>query len=117
FSIYGFVQHRVERAVEQGVNQRGWRVVAAGGLAFVASGRRQSEGAGGQVDLRVKFEQALVNAAEFFRSEVLVVDAAVALHFVVVPTSKRPHRIEQMAVADAAVDQVGSRSIAEQKRT
>ena len=38
------VQHRVEALIEQGVDQRGRRVVAAGGLALVAAGRRQLEG-------------------------------------------------------------------------
>ncbi|MCB1099835.1 MAG: hypothetical protein KDN22_29985, partial [Verrucomicrobiae bacterium] len=66
----------IKRGVEQALNERVRRVVGAGGFAIIASGGVERKGAGINVDGGMEFEQRFVDGAEFFGTEVAVVDDA-----------------------------------------
>ena len=74
----GLVEQRVERGVEQALDQRGRRVVGAGLLALVAGQCLQRVGELLGVVARDQFQQGLVDAAEFLGAEVAEVDPAPA---------------------------------------
>ena len=68
--------NRVEGRVEQALHEAVRRVVAAGGLAFVAGELGEGKPRAVGADLRSQCEEAFVNAAKLFRTEVLVVHRA-----------------------------------------
>jgi hypothetical protein len=74
--LHRVVQQRVQRGVEQAVNQAARRVVGAGGLALVAGRGGQGVGAGGGVVPRMQFQQRLVDAAELLCAQMLEVHSA-----------------------------------------
>ena len=65
------LEDRIEGGIQQAVDQAGGRVVAAGGLAFVAGGHVKLECGGVGVDLGVQFQERFVDAAQFLGPEVL----------------------------------------------
>ena len=70
----GLVEQGVQGGVEHQLDQGAGGVVGAGGLALVARGCCQGEGALDWVDAGVQLEQGLVDAAEFLGAEVAEVD-------------------------------------------
>src|SRR6266404_3324625 len=66
----GLVKHRIERRVEQALDQIRRRVVAARSLSLVAARRSQLEGAGVRANLGVQLEERLVHAAQLLGAEV-----------------------------------------------
>ena len=72
----GLVEERVERRVEQALDQRGRRVVGAGGLALVAGAASPGVGELLVVVAGDQLQQGLVDAAEFLGTEVAEVDPA-----------------------------------------
>ena len=71
---HGLVEQRVERGVEQALDQRGGRVVGAGLFPLVAGQCLQRVGELLGVVAGDQFQQGLVDAAEFFGAEVAEVD-------------------------------------------
>ena len=81
------------------------RVIAAAGFALVAGGSVEFEAAGVGVDARVHFQQTLIDAAEFFRAEILVVHRAADI--AILNKSNRLDGFEEVAIGDKAVEQIG----------
>ncbi len=94
-----------ERGVEQALDEGIGRVIAATGLAFVAGGNVEFKAAGVGVDARVHFQQSLIDAAEFFRAEILVVHRPPDV--VVLDECERVNGFEEVAIGNEAVEQVG----------
>src|SRR5690606_12278746 len=101
--------------IEQRLNQRTRRVVAAGGLALVAGRSGEREGPRVDVHLRVEFQQRFVHAAEFLRAEVFVIDGAQAANGAIFREGERANSVEQVAVGDLAADDIRDRLVAEQE--
>ena len=94
-----------ERGVEQALDEGIGRVIAAAGLALVASGDVEFEAAGVGVDARVHFQQSLIDAAEFFRAEILVIHRPADI--AILNETQCVNGFEEMAIGDQAVEQVG----------
>ena len=100
------VDHRVERRIEQAVDQAGRGVVAAGRLAFVPGGRAQLERAGVLVDLRVQFQERLVDAAKLLGAEVLVVHRT--KHVAVDGEGQLADGCKQVGIGNMATNQISN---------
>ena len=68
--VQGFLDDRIEGRVEQAVDQRGGRVVAAGRLPLVPRGYGQDERPCVCVDAGVQLEERLVDRAQLLGAEV-----------------------------------------------
>ena len=66
---------------------------------------------------RVQLEQAFVDTAQLFRSQISVIDVAEGFDLVVVCLRKRADGGEQLPVADLAVDDIGDGAVAEKEGT
>lgn len=106
---------RVERGLEQLVDQRRGRVVRAGGLALVAAQVLQPEAGFGSINLGFEFEQRLVDASQFFRAEVLVVDAVDASFLVPEGGEEADGRQEALVGEFAAAQEVGGETFSTQR--
>ncbi len=91
------VQYRVEGLVEQDLDEAGWGVVGAGGLAVVAGGDVKGEHASLGIEVRDELKEGLVDAAEFLGAEVAVVDRS-GQAGVVADDRQRPDGGEQVGV-------------------
>ena len=103
-AAHGLSHDRIERGVEQALDERVGRVVAAGGLALVAGSGLKLEGAGVGVDVGVQLQQALVDAAELLGAEVAVVHGAADV--AILDKCERMDGGEEMAIRDEAVRQI-----------
>src|SRR5262245_13510545 len=65
-----FFECRRERRIEQALDEAGRRVVAARGLALVATCRLQLEGGGIRADLRMQLKERLIDAAKLLGAEI-----------------------------------------------
>ena len=68
--------HRLQRRVQQAVDEAGGRVVAAGLLALAAGGGPEVKRGGDDVQLGMQLQQRLVDAAQLLRTQVLIIDGA-----------------------------------------
>ena len=80
-------------------------VIAAAGFTLVTRGGVEFKAAGVGVDARVHFQQTLIDAAEFFRAEILVVHRAADI--AILNERNRVDGFEEMAIGNKAVEQVG----------
>jgi len=108
------VHYWVQRRIEETVDQAGGGVIGAGGLAFVAAGGLEFEGAVFRVDLRVKFEKGFVDAAQFLGAEVLIIDRATDA--LINSESQYSDRLKQETIGDVATNYVGDRFVRPEKR-
>ena len=95
------VEQRVERGVQQAVDQRGRRVVGAGLLALVAGQRLQRVGELLVVVAGDQLQQRLVDAAEFLGAEVAEVDPAPGAAAARFHQGQRADRAEQRLVGQS----------------
>ncbi len=79
--------------------------MAARRLAFGAGGGCQREGRRVHVELRVQFQQALVNATQFFRSKIAVVHGTA--HVAFGGQCQRADGVQQITVRQVGPVQVG----------
>ena len=114
---FTLVQQRIERTIEQGVDQAGRGVIAAGRFPFVPSGRGQPEIACGQLDLRVQFEQAFIDASQLFAPQIFKIDPAQFPHFLVFDRAQGADCAEQTAIAQFPFTQKRHRFPPKQQRT
>ena len=106
---FGPIEDRVERVVQNLIDQGGGGVVAAGGLAFATSGRRQTEPATLQVYLGVKLQQRLINRTQLGRAQVAIVHQAMHSGLVVLYQGQVADHLEEVPVIYRGVGQVGDR--------
>ncbi len=97
----GLVEQRIERGVEQAVDQRGRRVVGAGLLALVAGQLLQCVGELLGVVVRDQLKQRFVHAAEFLGAEVTEVHAPPCAALARLDQGQRTYRAEQCLVGQA----------------
>ena len=79
--------------------------MTAGGLALVARVGAENKFGGGDVNVRVLFEERFVNAAEFLGADVLVVNRAA--HFVLLGERESADGDEHVAIGHQTVIEVG----------
>lgn len=106
---------RVERDLEQLIDERRGRVVRASGLALVAAQILQPEAGFGSINLGFEFEQRLVDSSQFFRVEMLVVDAVDAPLLVPERGEEADGRQEAFVGGFAAAQEVGSETFSAQR--
>ena len=104
---FGGIEDRVERIVQDPVDQGGGGVVAAGELAFASSCRRQPEPAPLHVDLGMQLQQRLVDRTQLGGAQVAVVHLAPLLGIVVLDQGQVADHLEEMPVIDRGVGRLG----------
>ena len=102
--LCGFVKDGVEGRIEKASDKRSRRVVAAGGLSFVAARRLQGEGNRVGVEPGLQFEERLVDAAKFLGPQVAIIDAAADLP--IADDGQCSDRFEQIGVGETAIGQI-----------
>lgn len=97
-------QHRVERGVEEARNERVRRVVAPGRLPLVPRDDFEGERPGVRVEDGGKLQQRLVDAPEFLRPEVPVVNGCEARALIHIGESA--DGVEEVAVGDVGACEI-----------
>ena len=80
-------------------------VIAAAGFTLVTRGGVEFKAAGVGVDARVHFQQTLIDAAEFFRTEIFVIHRAADI--AILNERDRVNSFKEVAIGDETVEQVG----------
>ncbi len=97
---------RLQRALQQTVDELRRRVVAAGGLAFGTGAGGQGKVAGLQIELGVKLQQRFVDAAQLLRVQVAIIHGQA--HVVLGGEEQVPQGLQEVPVGDLLLVQRGA---------